>query len=341
MKRFMIFLILPLSFILLQCAGEKPEAKKNNNGTPVQTVKVSPQSFSNYLRITGTVKARNHVQIMVEEAGLLRKVLVDKGQRAKAGQTLAVLENKPLTASYKQAQAALKQAKLDFKSKKVLFERKAISENDYLTSEYSLEAAQASYELAEARYRKLFVSAPISGLVNDRYYDMGAYSNVMTPIFELIDNARLKIRAGIAERFISDIQKGSKVEITFDAYPDMLLEAPVTYVSRSINPLSRTFDVEIELPNEGNKLAPEMIANLKILREKLDDQIVVPLEAMMESETGWYVFVAEGISAKKRMVKQQSVYEDKVLVTGLVKGDELVVVGQQELAEGDTLQVLN
>ncbi|MEL6820321.1 MAG: efflux RND transporter periplasmic adaptor subunit [Calditrichota bacterium] len=341
MKRIKRFLILPAALLMFQCGVDKPEANIEKSGTPVQTVDVSPQTFSNFLRVTGTVKARNHVQIMVEEAGILRRVLVDKGQRARAGQTLAVLENKPLTASWKQAEAALKQAELDFKSKKVLYEKKAISENDYLMSEYAFEAAKASYELADARYRKLFVSAPIGGLINERYYDMGAYGSVMTPIFELIDNAKLKIRAGVAERFIADISEGTPVEITFDAWPGMVVESKVSFVSRSINPQSRTFNIEIELPNEGNKLAPEMVANLKILRQKIENQIVVPLEALMESEKGWYVFLADGEAAKRRMVEKLSVYEDKVQVEGLKKGDRLVVVGQQELAEGDTLQILN
>lgn len=103
MKRIKRFLILPAALLMLQCGVEKPEANIEKSGTPVQTVDVSPQTFSNFLRVTGTVKARNHVQIMVEEAGILRRVLVDKGQRARAGQTLAVLENKPLTASWELA----------------------------------------------------------------------------------------------------------------------------------------------------------------------------------------------------------------------------------------------
>ena len=109
----------------------------------VQTVILKQQSFTSYLEVTGTVKARNHIDIIVEEGGVLRKILLDKGQMATAGSTLAVPENKVLSASFRQAEAALKQAELDHDSKKVLFDKKAISRNEYLNSKYAFDAAKA------------------------------------------------------------------------------------------------------------------------------------------------------------------------------------------------------
>jgi membrane fusion protein (multidrug efflux system) len=276
----------------------------------------------------------------VEEGGILRKILIDKGHRANKGDTLAVLENKVLEAGYHQAKAALQQTELDHRSKKVLFEKRAISENEYLNAKYALDAAQATYEMAKVRYQKLFIVSPLKGLVNNRYYDLGAYANPMTPIFEFIDNDYMKVRAGVAERFLGDINIGTPVEITFDAYPDMKLEGKVNFISRSVDPQSRTVEIEIEVPNRDGRLAPNMIANVKILRQSFKDRIVVPLDALIESEQGWYVFVDNSDRAKKVFVKKDAVYENQVLVDGLQPGQNLVVVGHHSLSDGDLLEVV-
>jgi membrane fusion protein (multidrug efflux system) len=344
MSKFSLAILIILASVLLMQCGEEGNAEnateKAEKATPVRTVALEPQSFSNYLEVTGTVNARNHINIIVEEGGILQKILTDKGNYAGKGDTLAILENKVLEAGYHQAKAALQQAELDHRSKKVLFEKRAISENEYLNAKYGYDAAQASYEMAKVRYWKLFILAPLEGYVNNRYYDLGAYANPMTPIFEFIDNAYMKIRAGVAERFLGDINLGTPVEIRFDAYPELQIDAKVSFISRSVNPQNRTVEIEIEVPNRKGKLAPNMIANVKVLRQRFEDRIVVPLDALIESESGWYVFVANSDRAKRVYVDKTAVYEDRVLVDGLQPGQQLVVVGQQELSDGDLLEVV-
>ena len=196
-----------LSMVIMACSGDNTAAEESgrSDAVYVKTVRLEPTSFYEYLEITGTVKARNQIKIIGEEGGLLKTVRKDKGSYARSGDTLAVLENRVLEASYKEAKAGLQQAELNHNSSKVLFSKKAISENEFLASQYTMDRARAAYDFTRARYDKLFIVAPISGRVNDRYYDFGAYIMPMTPVFELIDNGKVKVEAGVAERFISDI----------------------------------------------------------------------------------------------------------------------------------------
>lgn len=338
--------VVALTLLLSSGCGENGNAKqpdgsaKSEKTFPVKVMTLAPQTFKDFITVTGTVKARNHIRLMVEEGGTLKEVRVDKGRRARAGDTLSALENKVLEASFRQADAVLQQAQLDAHSKEVLYSKKAISENEYLSSRYALDAARAARELAKARYDKLFIIAPISGLVNERYYDMGAYAQPMTPIFELIDNEVLKIRAGVAERFLNDIHLGTPVEITFDALPGLVTEGEVSYISRSINPQDRTFDIEVTVTNREGRLAPEMIANVKVLRQIFRERIVVPLDALIESEDGWHVMISNDSHARRVPVSKLAVYQTQVLVDGLNPGQKLIVVGQQELSDGDSLQII-
>jgi len=326
----------------LSCSSESNANSDqiNQKTFTVQTVDLHLRSFHEYLEVTGTLKARNQIDLIVEEGGILKSVRIDKGKFAKKGDTLAVLENRVLRAQYDEAIATRNQAELDLKSKKVLFEKRAIPENDYLSSLYGYERAQAAYDLARARYDKLFIIAPISGFVNNRYYDFGAYAMPMTPIYDLVDNVRLKVRSGVAERFLTDINKGTMADIKFDAFPDLRITAPVSFVARSIDPKNRTFQIEIEIQNENGQLAPEMVANIKLLRRSYENKIVIPLDALVESEEGKFVFIDEENIAKKVIVNILAVYEDSVLVEGLEENQRLIVLGQRELTEGDALEVI-
>jgi membrane fusion protein (multidrug efflux system) len=343
MKKILFLLIILLqTLIWFQCSGDgtAKQGDTDSNGTPVRILTLKPTHFEEYLQITGTVAARNRVKLIAEEAGTLRKIVKDKGSIVQAGETLAIIENKILEASYSEAKAALNQAKLDYGSKKVLHEKRAISENEYLIAKYGLERAQAAYELNKARYSKLTITAPLNGYVNDRLYDMGAYTMPNTPIFDFIDNEYMKITAGVAERFMNDIKIGKPVQISFDAFPDLEIGSEISHINKSIDKNSRTFKIEINIPNPDRKLAPQMIANLKVLRRSYKDQIVIPLDAVIESESGRYVFTAsEDNKAVKVPLELLVIYEDSVLVDGLKPNQQLVVTGHQELTEGDPLMV--
>lgn len=342
MKKIMVTLFFAVSMLLLmQCGSGNAESNENDlpPGIPVEISSINRQSFANYLQLTGTVQARNHIKVVVEEGGTLKRVLVEKGRYAKAGQTLAILENKVLEATYKQAKAVLEQAKLDHRSKEVLYSKKAISENEYLNAQYAIESARAAYDLALARYDKLTIKAPIAGLVNDRYQDLGAFVNPMEPIFELIDNAVMKIQSGVAERFLSNVVVGTPVEIRFDAYPEWVIDGKVGFRSNSIDPQNRTFEIEVQVPNADRKLAPQMVANMRIKHQQFKDRIVVPLDALIESENGWYVFLKDDNIARRVAIKQVAIYDNNVLVEGLQPQQNLIVVGHRELTDGDTVYV--
>lgn len=343
MKRIYYYLVFLMLIALTQssCSESKSSNNGNNKVILVETQTLMPSTFYEYLDITGTVKARNQINVIAEEGGLLLKVNKDKGKLVRRGDTLAILEHKVIKAAYNEAKAAVKQAELGFNSNQVLYTRKAISENDYLASKYNLDRVQAAYDLAKARYDKLFITAPLSGLINNRYYDNGAYVMPMTPLFELIDNDRVKIEAGVAARFLGDIRVGTPATLLFDAYPGLVKDAVVTFVSNSIDPVNRTFTIEIELDNADKLMVPQMIANLRLLRKVFENEIVVPIDAMLNSEQGQYVYLHENNQARLKMVDILAIYGDSVLVRGLETNQQLIVLGQQDLSDGEVIEVRN
>ncbi len=335
-------LLVPALLAFASCAAKpatsgSQAAAAERKPVSVRVQAVEPQSFTSYLRVTGTVKARSQIDVVAEESGILKEIRVESGGFVEAGAALAVLEGPLLVAARDQAAAALKEAELDHASKKVLYEKRAIAENDLLNSGYRLDAARASLAATQTRVDKLVIRAPIAGIVNRRYLDQGAYVTPAARVFELIDVARVRIQAGVAERFFGTVKVGTPAEITLDAYPGVILRARVAYVSRAIDPKSRMFDVEVEAENADGRIAPAMVANVRLRHQALENRIVVPLDSLIETDKGWFVFVEEDRTARRVPVTQVAVNDSAVMVEGLKAGQKLVVVGQRNLSDGDPI----
>ncbi|KAA3596066.1 MAG: efflux RND transporter periplasmic adaptor subunit [Calditrichaeota bacterium] len=337
--------IIICGFVAFSCAENQAQEipkteEKVEKQIPVKIEKLKGENFNDYLEVTGVLKAKNEIKIIAEEGGTLVKIRFDKGRSVSKGDTIAVLENKMIEAGYKDAKAALEQAKLQTKSSEVLFKEKAISDIEAKISKLNLERAEAAYSLAKSRFEKLSLVAPYGGFVNDRFYDLGSYVTPMTSVFDFTDNSEMKVSAGVAERFLGDIKVGTPIEIHLDAFPTMKIESKISFVSKSIKTQDRTFQIECKIQNPERVLASQMIADLKLLRKSYQNEIVVPLDALIESETGKFVFLDEANRAKKSVVEILAVYKDNALVKGLEENQNLIVLGHRNLTEGDLLKVV-
>ncbi len=337
-----IFLIGLVMLLSQGCSGEsQAETSKADKGTAVRTLKIQPRPFMEYIHTTGTVKAKNQIRVVAEESGILDKVYFDKGRRVKRGDILARLDNKIIVAGFKDAEAALEQALINEKSARLLHKKEALSDNDFQLARLNRIRAEAARDIAATRREKLGIKAPISGYINERYVDTGAFVSPGTAIFEIVDLSRFKIVAGIAERFIPYLQTGAPAEVTFDAWPEKHIVATISYVARSIDPENRTFNIEIEIPREKDiPLSPQMMANIRLIKRSVDKGIVIPLDAIIESESGRFVYLKNGAVAQKQNVTIEAINEDRALVSGLQANQELIVVGQRQVADGDTLIVI-
>src|SRR5690606_16254222 len=150
----------------------------------------------------------------------------------------------------------------------------------------------------------------------------------------------------VPERYASDIEIGTRVEVRLNAYGVGNRIGRVTFVGSAIDPQSRTFPIEIALENAGRDLKPEMVAQGMVTRENLTEATVVPRDAVLRDELGTAVFVvkrdgdAQAV-AERRSVTTGAAYGGRVVITsGLEPGDEVVTAGQTTLTDGDPVLVV-
>jgi membrane fusion protein (multidrug efflux system) len=232
-----------------------------------------------------------------------------------------------------------------------LYERQARVWKDNVGTQAELLQRQNQMETANARLRMLRtrlehtqITAPFAGVVDARYVDEGESVTPWAPVLRLIDASRLDIEAGVPERYAADVHVGSVAYVTFDVLPGREFTGTVKFVGGAVDPGNRTFPIEVDLENPDGIIKPEMVANVRVVRHKLEAAIVVPEEALRYTEKGFVAFVAadgeRGAIAEERHVRVGPSYANRTVVeSGLRAGDRLITRGQLQVAAGSRIEI--
>lgn len=312
----------------------------------VEVAPIAPEAFRETIRLTGTVAANRDVTVAAEEAGRIRSVFVDKGERVRTGQAIAKIADDGLAAQVEQARAQATLASETWQRRKRLYEEDQVgSELAYLEARYTSEQAAAALAALEDRLAKTVVRAPFAGVLDDRMVEVGSMVSPGAPVARVIDLDPVEIQAGVPERYALDVQRGAQVDVTFDVMAGQAFTGTISYVGAAVNAQSRTFPVEFTLPNAQDRIKPEMVANVAIVRRQREEAVVIPQGALVRVEDGYVAFVAEGSGdqavARVRRVERGPAQNNRVVVeSGLEAGDRLIVVGQQQVEDGDRIRIV-
>jgi membrane fusion protein (multidrug efflux system) len=166
-----------------------------------------------------------------------------------------------------------------------------------------------------------------------------------SPVVRVLDVNRVTVAAGVPERYALDVRPGARVRVSFDALNGEEFEGSIQFVGSAVNPRNRTFPVEFSIPNSNGMIKPEMVAEVSLLRRVVDDALAVPQEAVVrltEGDAVYVIRVEEGQEvAEARLVTLGLAQDNRVEITsGVAPGERVVVVGQQEVADGDVVRIV-
>ena len=331
--------------------GGAPSAASADEGyrrvVNVEVERLEPRSFTRIIRLPGVAMAMRDVVISAEEAGVVRRIVRDKGLRVRAGQAILRFDDAILRAQVQAAAAQAEYAREVWERRKRLYEQDSIgSELSYHEAQYTAEQTRGNLTALEERLARTTVTAPISGVLDARLVEIGAMVSPGTPVARIVQTDTIRITGGAPERYALALPVGARVTVSFDVLEDQTFEGEISYVGAVVDPDSRTFPIELDLPNPGSLIKPGMIAEISVVQEVIPEALVVPQQALVAMEEGYVVFVVEGAGDDARAVTRTvgvsvSQGNDIVIGSGLGFGDLLVVVGQQGLTGGDRVRVVS
>ena len=327
-------------------ADDAPAAEATVRVINVETSTVVPQEFIDDIRLTSAVMANQDVLVAAEESGVIREIFLDKGRRAVAGDPIAKIDDRVLSADVAQARARADLAYQTWERRKRLWEEDQVgSEIEYLEAKFGHEQAAATLQGLEQRLARTVIRAPFSGIFDERHIEVGSMVSPGQSVGRLVDLDPVKMVAGVPERYATDVVVGARAMLTFDVLGDQVFTAPISYVASTVDPQNRTFMIELVLPNPDRLIKPQMVANMSVTWRQVADAIVVPQDALVRVEEGYVVFVvsegAGGTVADVRPVELGPTRRNLVVIeAGIEPGDQLIVVGQKTVSDGDRVNVV-
>lgn len=346
--------VLPLVLLVAACGsnagGEVPSADDTDISQRVlnvEVLEVGPEDFEDVIGITGVVEAERDITIAAEESGVIRELYVAKGHRVRAGQPIAKIDDRVLRAQYDQALSEAGLARETFERQRSLWEDEKIgSELNYLRARYGAETAAANARILEARLDRTVVRAPITGILDARFVEIGSMVAPGAVVARLIDIDTLKVSGGVPERYAGEIRSGSIAVVTFDNLQGREFSGRTGFIDSSVNEHNRTFAVEVSIPNSGGMLKPGMVARVRLARGAATSELLVPREAVLRVEGGYIVYTVTE-EADRSVVHATPVIPGAgagnrvVIQSGLRAGDRIVTVGQHQVAHGDVVRIVD
>ncbi|MGH2575588.1 MAG: efflux RND transporter periplasmic adaptor subunit, partial [Ignavibacteria bacterium] len=276
MYKLLIILTIAFLFIFSSC-GQKSETKTNDvKKLPlVKVQEVTGSKFTENFKVVGTVKPFASAKLSSEEGGLIVYISKNKGDRVSSGETVVRLKKDVEDATYQQSLAQYELAKVNFQKQEQMYNENATTEMQYLTAKWQLEAAEKSLDVLKTHLSKGFVKSPISGVVEEKYMNKGEMTAPGVPILSIVDVSRVKISAGVPEKYVNEVKKGQSVRITVDVLPGVEFDGKVNYLAPVLSSVNRTFEIEIVIDNKDRVLKPEMNANVEIAKFEVDNAVVI------------------------------------------------------------------
>lgn len=314
-------------------------AREQKTRVPVSIKEIKPETFNHYIITYGEVKAKKYAMISPEMNGRIENIHVSEGEYVKEGQLLVSLNTESVDKQINGVKSSLELAEKRFQKLDTLWKQNIGSEIEYLSAKNNKESLESQLASLRAQKRMSQISAPFNGIVDNILPKKGELASPTMPVLELVNLGRLTIKADVSEAYIGKINKGQMVELTFSALPEMNIKTPVIRVSKIINSASRTFEIEMEIDNPGEKIKPNVVSTIKVNDFSSDSAFVVPSLAVRKDISGKYVYTVEQQDNKnivaKKYVDTGLSYEEKTMIPeGLQKGEKVVVEGYHLVSSG-------
>lgn len=304
---------------------------------------VAASPFTHFIDLQGNVDAENMSWISPRgQGGVVRSVLVKKGDVIHKGQLLLKLDDATQRTSLSNAQIQLDHAKDLYQRRKNLWDEKIGTEVDLINAKNAVDQAESQVKLMQEQLDFTNVYSDMDGSVEDITIKVGEAFAPGSQQLHIVNTNNLKVVVQVPELYQERVRVGTPVKIKFPGLGDKELTGTVHTTGKTINGGSRAFTVEIRIPNDKD-IRANQVAVVRLQDYTVASTLAIDVNTLQTDDKGKYVMVAvkdkEGnLLAHKKSIAIGQSYGDKVEVaSGLDQGDQLITNGFQGLYEGQLL----
>ena len=342
-KRDLIQQIDSLSSLLKSVELNISKLDTNKRLTSVTALESEEKMFQHFIEVQGSVEADQSVELYPESSGNITKIFVREGQSISKGRPLVQIDNSILESSKVELQTQLDLAATTFERQKRLWNQNIGSEIQYLQAKAKKEGLENSLESLKSQAKKLKITAPFSGTVDEVFAKTGGLANPMFPALRLINLDQIHVESEVTETYLKYIKKGTEVELYFPSI-DKKINTKVDQVGNYINPNNRSFKVRMNVNNTDGTLKANLLADVKISDFK-EVGIVIPSNLIQKDRMNKpfvYILVEEDkfFRVKKSYIIEKISYESESFISEGLEADALIVDKGSQLVKEDETVIL-
>ncbi len=310
-------------------AAAKPKVK-------VRTLKSEKRRQDHVIR--GQTEALRKVIVRAEIAGKVEAIRADRGTPVKAGNVICEIAVDEREAMLKQARAVMKQRKLEYDASRQLNEKGFRSETALAGDQAEFEAAVAQVERMEKQLDDTKIRAPFEGVVDARMADVGDYLAPGQPCAMVIDQDPFLVVGQASERDVGAITKGDSGWAKL--VTGERVDGKIRFVSKSADPATRTFRVELEIPNPKGTIRDGITAEMHVAGKEVVAHRVSPAILALDDKGSLGLRIVDA-SRRVRFVPVAMVADTPqgVWVSGLPETATVITVGQEYVTPGQEVEV--
>lgn len=244
--------------------------------------------------------------------------------------------------AFESAESRYKLAEQQYQSAKANYEltKSKINPENIASAKAQMEQAQSAYEIAKSQYDNTMVRSPINGVVGSRNVKSGEMTSSAVIAMNISDLSSGIVEVGVTEDVINKIHQNDKVKVTIEAMSDKVFEGIIKNISPVADLKTQTYQVKIEINNENGLLKGGMFSEIRMVVDKVQNVVAVPLTAIIDDGENKYVYVIEGDTAKRKDIETGYSNDELVQVIKGVNENETIVVKGQNFLQEDSKVVI-
>lgn len=323
--------------------GDRAATQAPAEPTPVRVIEVPAGPATPPIETTGIVAARDEQRLSFKVGGLVQQVAVRDGDTVKRGQLLAQLDQTEIDAQVVQARQLAEKAERDLARGDSLYADKVIPLEQLQNLRTQAEVARAQYGAVRFNASNARIVAPGDGVVLRRLVE--ERENVGPGQVVLVigrEDSGFVVRFAVADRHVLRIQRGARVSVKLDAWPDEEFSGEVTQVASAADPATGLFAIEARLDARGRQLVSGLVGRVRLATGGDATLPHLPIGAVLEGNgKRASIFIAEGDIARRRDIEVAFITSDGVAVrSGVAVGERVISAGAPYLDDGERIAVV-
>lgn len=348
LKKILILLaiVIVLFFVLNAKMGilkgdsvENNPVGRSSKATPVSVEVIAPEKLERKIKVTGTIRAEESIEIKSETSGIVSEIFFSEGQKVNKGQLLISLDDVELKAQLEKLKIRKElMATSEFRNKKLL-EREAISQAEYDIALNELNSIIADIKTLEIQISKKHITAPFSGIIGLRNVSKGSYVSNNTTIANLYSIDRVKLDFSVPGKYSHDISTGKKIIFAIEG-DSVMYDGEIYAVEPMIDLDTRTLQIRGIAKNQDGRMVPGQFANIEIILETIENALMVPAIAVIPELNGHKLFkFSNGKAISADIYIGQRTDERVQVIQGVATGDTVLTSGILQVRDGSPVEI--